>query len=173
MTRRPLTRTAASALAGGLLLLGGAAAAPAFAYPPGTSLTISCTPTTVQVGGSVVCTLSNINPAGPNSIKFGGLVAQDAVSFSLAALDTQQAGTYSQTLTAPSTPGKYEVIGTSADETATTTVTVVPVGGGGGSAGGGSTTPNTGANVALGLAAGLGALAIGGGLYGASRRKRI
>lgn len=177
MTRTTITRTAAAAFAGGLLVLGGAAVSPALAYPPGTALTIACTPGSVAPGGAVTCVLTNINPAGPNSIVFGDLVASGGVSFSLASVAAQESTSYSQTLTAPATPGKYEVMGKSADETVTTTVTVThpgaKPGAGAGKPGTGTTTPATGANTMIGLAAGLGALAVGGGLYGASRRKKV
>jgi LPXTG-motif cell wall-anchored protein len=167
-TLRSLSKPAALV---GAIALSGLAAAPALAYPPGTALTISCNATTVAPGASFICTLTNTNPAGPDDITLGGLIgAGDGVTFALASVSGQAAGTYTETLTAPSTLGTYEVIGTSADETATTQITVVASGTGDG---GTPTTPQTGANVTLGLVAGLGALGLGGGLYAASRRKKV
>jgi LPXTG-motif cell wall-anchored protein len=167
-TLRSLGKPAAIA---GVVALSGLAAAPALAYPPGVALTISCDATTVAAGASFTCTLTNTNPAGPDDIALGGLVAGgDGVSFALASVAAQDSGTYSETLTAPTTPGTYEVIGTSADETATTEIHVTGTTTGGG---GQPTTPDTGANVTLGLVAGLGALGLGGGLYAASRRKKV
>ncbi len=166
-----------AATAGGILALSGLAAAPAFAYPPGTALTLTCDATAVAPGASFTCTLTNIDPAGPNDIFIQG-ASGDGVSFDLASLAAQDSPTYSETLTAPTTPGKYTIAGRSGSttiESATTEITVAVSGDEGGDEGGGGqpTTPDTGANVTLGLVAGLGALGLGGGLYAASRRKKV
>ncbi len=250
-TLRAISKPAAIA---GVIALTGLAAAPALAYPPGVDLTISCTATTVEAGATFSCTLENTDPAGPTDIVIGGLLgAGDGVSFALASVAAQDSGTFTKQLTAPTSPGTYEVVGTSAQETASTQVTVTDGAGSGfsvivsadgtatvqgatpgcsvtffvngaaagsgtvgsdgtvtvatgaqpgetvtasqtasdgceakdaapvkvtvpGDSGGGGTrptTPDTGANVALGVVAGLGALGLGGGLFAASRRKRV
>lgn len=164
------TRSAAAAITGGLMILGGVAVAPALAYPVGNSLAIACDATSYAPGDTATCTLSNISPAGPNDIELGDLVAQgDSVTFALASLAAQGA-TYSEQLVLPGTSGTYEVIGTSAGEKVKTTVQVVATGGT--AATGAATTPKTGANIGIGLTAGVVALGIGGTLFAVSRRKR-
>ena len=164
---RSLARPAAVA---GVIALSGLAAAPALAYPPGANLTIACTPTVLAPSATFTCTLENTNPAGPTDIVIGGLVSSgEGVSLALASMAAQDGGTYTETFTAPTTLGTYEMIGTSADETATTTIQVVA----GDTGGGQPSIPDTGGNVTLGLVAGLGALGLGGGLYAARRRKKI
>lgn len=168
MTNMLHFRPAAAAITGGLLILGGAAVAPALAYPAGASLSIACDAISYAPGATATCTLSNTDPAGPDDIALGGQIASgDDVRFALASLAAQDASTYTEQLVLPTTIGTYEVIGTSAGETARTTVQVVADGT---ATTGAATTPRTGANIALGLAVGLGALGIGGGIYAVSRR---
>ena len=163
----------------GALALSGLAAAPALAYPPGVAdLTLTCDATTVAPGASFTCTLTNTVPGGPNDIFIEGAGAA-GVSFALASVAAQDGGTYTETLTAPTTPGTYKVVGVSGDQTtelgedASFTLTVAATSDGDDGGTGAPTTPKTGANVTLGLAAGLGALGLGGGLYAASRRKKV
>lgn len=249
-TNRNRFASVVAAIFGGVLILGGIAAAPALAYPPGEALTISCDKSTYAVGETATCTMTNINPAGPNSI------VPPAGSTNVTT-GTTSGNSFTVSFTVPPTSGSYKVTGTSAGESASTNiqvgggqptpfslvvnnngtvtvkggtpgctvtvsvngqaagsgtvgsdgtvtisvnvptgatvtasqtasdtcaaVTTPPVVAGGGGGGGGTTgggggateTPQTGANVAFGLLAGLGALGIGGGLYAASRRKRV
>ncbi len=256
------SRFAATALVGGVLAIGGLAVVPALAYPPGTALAIACDAFTYSPGATATCTLTNINPAGPNDIVLGEQIgaAGEGVSIARASFLAQEAApTYVEQLILPMTLGTYEVIGTSAGEVATTTVRVVAsgeatafsitvsadgtsvtvqngqpgcsvtiyangtaVGTGVVGADGSVTivptspipagaevtaqqsasdscaalsaapvtvsgpakpatkppaetakTPATGANVALGVVAGIGALAVGGGLVASSRRKKV
>ena len=167
----------AVAISGGVLILGGIAAAPALAYPPGVDLTVGCNAPSFAPGATATCTLTNIDPAGPNDITIGDLVAAgNGATIARASVLAQDSNTFTKTLTVPTTPGKYLLTGTSGSETVTAELTVAAGGGGGGGGdegGGSGTTPKTGANVTLGLVAGLGALGLGGGLFAASRRKKV
>lgn len=177
MTSKRATSRAGAAVAGALIF-SGLAVAPALAYPPGTAMTLTCTPSAV-VQTSVTCTASNTNPAFPTVISFAEAPSAAGLEISKAAFALPSADV-TQTLTCPAKPGIYVVTAVNGDqqatqETAVTNVNCAPVqGGGGGTSGGGATTPSTGAgNVALGVIAGLGALGLGGGLIMASRRKQV
>lgn len=180
MKTTPLVSRAAATLTGGLIILGGVAAAPALAYPAGSNPIIACDASTYAPGATAECTLSNLDPAGPNDIMLGGSAMGEAVT---AALAPQEASTYTELVSLPTMPGTYEVVGTTGAKTVSTTVEVVAGSTGdqtasttvdvvAGSTGGAATTPQTGASVGIGLAAGLIALGLGGGLVVASRRSR-
>lgn len=115
------------------MLVGAVAVAPAFAYPPGTALTVSCTPAVVTVNATTTCTATNVDQSQATTIVFGGLVAQGPTlgivqaSFIVAQDD---GASVTETLGAPSTAGTYEVVATNGSETATTTVQVVDADGG-------------------------------------------
>lgn len=185
---RVKSRTGA-AVAGTVLLFGGLAAAPALGYPVGVQPTLSC-PATVAAGSTVTCTAENAEEGATLTLSFQLVAAgaNDATTISRAAF-ILPAASVSASATAPTTPGNYSVVGnldgTVLETTTETTITVTAAttgGGGGGTGTDGGTSAGgdedeltkTGAsNTALGFAAAIGAIGLGGGLYAASRRKRV
>ena len=89
-----------------------------------TQSTLVANPTAVTVGGTSTITVQLRDASGNVLTTSGGLVALSASSGSLSAVTDHSNGTYSATLTAPTTPGTITVSGTLAGNALTATATV-------------------------------------------------
>ena len=159
MNRTRLSSRFATALTGAVLL-SASIAGPALAYPPGTDITVE-----ISSGGSAA-TVSNAQPGCDLSIYVNGQMRGSGTAGS--------GGTAVIDIDPPAQAGDTVQVSQSGSGCASETGQATVPGGGGDHGGGGGTTPSTGAgNTALGLAVGLGALGLGGGLVVASRRKRV
>ena len=150
-------------------------ASPAFAYSSSGGCTISTNIFTVGDGGSLIVTGSGFLPGETVTL----VLHSTPVTLGTAPADSQGAFSTSVIIPADTTPGNHTIVGTgnTSGLTATTSIVVVSAtttGGTstGGSSGGGSLA-FTGADIAAMAGVGAIALALGGMLVFAGRRRRV
>jgi hypothetical protein len=148
-------------------------ASPAFAYGPGAT-TISTNISTVGAGGSLIVTGSGFQPGETITL----VLHSTPVTLGTTPADSQ--GSFSTTVTIPAdtTPGNHTIIatGNTSGSTASTSIVVVSATTSGGTSTSGSSGGGlafTGAHIAAMAGVGAIALALGGMLVFAGRRRRI
>ena len=147
-------------------------ASPAFAYGPGAT-TISTNISTVGAGGSLIVTGSGFQPGETVTL----VLHSTPVTLGTTPADSQGAFSTSVIIPADTTPGNHTIVGTgnTSGSTATTSIVVTSATTTGGTSNSGSSGGGlafTGAHIAAMAGVGAIALALGGMLVFAGRRRR-
>ena len=154
-------------------------ASPAFAYGPGAT-TLSTNISTVGAGGSLIVTGSGFQPGETVNLVLGCT----SVTLGSTTADPQGAFSTSVTIPASTPPGNCAIIGTgnTSGRTSTTSIVVTSATTTGGTSNSGGTSTSgssggglafTGAHIAAMAGVGAIALALGGMLLFAGRRRRV